>query len=174
MRWFFLSIIILYAWFSPGMAWLPALGAYSPSQAGLVEALVRCSVLIVILSLVHWLVHATSREQLIQGIYWLAKPLAWLRLKPEAMAVRLALVLDTVPMVQQKLEVRPSAAQAHTARTRRIVGHAVAMLDAALNEADRAEPIEIQIDIGRAPSLSDWMILSVVIMMTAMAVLLSA
>jgi hypothetical protein len=172
MRWFFLSIMILYAWFTPGTALLPVLQDYSPTQQGLKEGLVRCSVLIVILSLVHWLVRTSSREELIQGIYWLARPMKWVGLKPEVMAVRLALVLEMVPIIQGKLWSRPVTAEAHTTHTRQIVKHAVAVLDNALYEADNAERIEIELATGQPPALSEWLILGVVVALMTMLILL--
>jgi hypothetical protein len=174
MRWFLLSILILYAWFMPGDAFLRALGALSPSQQGLAEGLVRCSVLIVILSLVHWLVGASSRQQLIQGIYWLAGPLIWLGVKPQTMAVRLVLVLEAVPLVQRKLQNRPQIADADATRTGRIVAQAVGVVTAALNEADSAELVEIELPAGRPPSPGEWMILAATAASMTMVLMLPA
>lgn len=169
MRWFVLSIMILYAWFTPGEVWFPALGVFSPSQQGLTQGLFRCSVLIVVLSLVHWLVHASSREELIQGIYWLARPLTWVGLRPEVMAVRLALVMDTVPVIQRRLAIRPSGQDASAAPTRRIAEYATAVLNATLNEAERAELIEIELAVGRPPAAGEWMLLGgIMMLMTAL------
>ncbi len=174
MRWFLLSIMILYAWGTPGAALLPEFGKYSPTRQGLTEGLFRGLILIVILSLVHWLVCTTGREQLMQGIYWLIKPLSWLGLKPERLAVRLALVLETVPTVQQKLALQQRAKDDRSPHLRRIVGHAVAILEAALGEADRAELIEIDLAIDRPPTLHDWAVFGAITIGLAIAVILSA
>jgi energy-coupling factor transporter transmembrane protein EcfT len=173
-RWFLLSIMILYAWSTPGAALLPGFGEYSPSWQGLAEGLFRCAVLIVILSLVHWLVHTTGRARLMQGIYWLVKPLSWLGFKPERLAVRLALVLETVPAVQHKLVLRTRAEDDQSPRLRHIVDHAVAIVEAVLDEADRAELIEIDLAIDQRPALRDWITLSAITVGLAVAVVLSA
>lgn len=163
MRWFFLSMIILYAWFTPGVPLLEASAAYSPTQDGLLEGLLRCAVLIVILSLVHWLVGSTGREQLIEGIYWLARPTRCIGLEPERLALRLGLVLETVPAVQQRSELRLQGAQAAATRMQCIASHAAAILDNVLNEADRAALTDIEVVSGRRPQLSDWLILSALV-----------
>jgi hypothetical protein len=173
-RWLLASIMILYAWFSPGSAMIPALEFFSPSRAGLSEGLLRCAVLIVILTLVHWLVNTTRREELIQGVYWLIQPLTLVALKPEVVAVRLALVLETVPIMQHKLTMRASGGDVNTPSLQRIVRHGTAVLDAALYEADRAELMEIELTFGRAPSIRDWAILSMIVGVLSLAVLLHA
>lgn len=172
LRWFFLSIMILYLWVTPGMALLPAFGGYSPSRQGLIEGLVRCAVLIAILNLVHWLVGTTSRAQLIQGVYWLMSPLCWIRLKPEALAVRLALVLEIVPILQHKIDIRPAPTDVRETRTRRIVSHAAAVLEAVLREADQSPPVEIELTIGTSPSNSEWLALgALIIVLTTLSLL---
>lgn len=172
MRWLFTSMIILYAWFTPGTPLLLVSAAYSPTQEGLLAGLFRCTVLIVIVSLVHWLFGSTGREQLIQGIYWLARPMRYVGLKPELLALRLGLVLETVPAMQQRFELRPQAAQTPAARMQRIASYAVAILDSALQEADRAALIDIEIVSGRRPRVSDWLILSVLIAALTVLILL--
>ncbi len=172
LRWFFLSIMILYLWFMPGVPLLPAFGSYSPSRQGLIEGLVRCAVLIVILNLVHWLVGTTSRAQLIQGVYWLMRPVRCMRLKPEALAVRLALVLEIVPILQRKIEIRPSPADVQETRTRRIVSHAAEVLEAVLREADRSPRVEIELGTGTSPSSSEWLaLIALLIVLTAVGML---
>jgi energy-coupling factor transporter transmembrane protein EcfT len=166
MRWFFLSIMLLYAWFTPGTALLPALSAYSPSQQGVAQGLTRCLVLIVLLSLVHWLVRSTKRDQLIQGIYWLAKPLVWWGLKPDVIAVRLDLVLETVPVMERGLATQVTAFDARDTPVRRMARRAQAALDDALNQADRAALIEIDVDPGGRPAPRDWVVLTTVVLVS--------
>jgi len=109
-----------------------------------------------------------------QGIYWLVKPLSWLGFKPERLAVRLALVLETVPAVQHKLVLWTRAEGDRSPRLRHIVDHAVAIVEAVLDEADRAELIEIDLAIDRRPALRDWIALSAITVGLAVAVVLSA
>lgn len=172
MRWFFISMTILYAWFTPGTPLLPASAAYSPTQEGLLAGLLRCAVLIVILSLVHWLLGSTGREQLIQGIYWLARPTRYVGLKPELLALRLGLVLETVPAMQQRFELRSQAARTPATRMQRIASRAALILDGALNEADRAALTDIEVASGRRPQISDCLILSVLVVALTTLILL--
>jgi hypothetical protein len=158
-RWLLASILILYAWSTPGAALLPLLDAYSPTWEGLSAGLTRCAVLIVILSLAHWLIYAARREQLIQGVYWLIKPLRHLGCRSEVLALRLSLVLETVPALQQRFRLRSQTAQAPVNRMERIAAHAANVLEDALNEADRAALTDVEIAAGQRPQLGDWLIL---------------
>jgi energy-coupling factor transporter transmembrane protein EcfT len=150
MRWFFLSIMVLYMWLTPGMPLWPALGMYSPHQPGVFEGLSRCAVLIAILSLVHWLTSTTTRDQLVQGIYWLMRPARRMRFRPETLAVRLALVLEIVPVLQQELMNR--APGLRDAGRQRIAAHATELLEAVLDEANRAALVQIELGSRSRPS----------------------
>lgn len=61
MRWLLLSIMVLYGWFTPGQALLPALGVLSPTLAGGLLAVQRALVLILMVSLVVIVIHGLPR-----------------------------------------------------------------------------------------------------------------
>ncbi|MFN2310189.1 MAG: hypothetical protein ABR553_10745, partial [Gammaproteobacteria bacterium] len=54
-RWLLLAILVLYGWFTPGTAWLPALGGWSPVQEGLYQGLLRAAALLCIVAAVYLL-----------------------------------------------------------------------------------------------------------------------
>lgn len=97
LRWFFLSIVVLYLWFYPGELLWPQLGALSPVREGLNEALLRIASLLIIISYCGFLVCLTPREQLIAGIQWILAPLRLIGVETERFAVRTALVLEILP-----------------------------------------------------------------------------
>ena len=108
MRWLFLSLFIIYCWFTPGtplplnlptsvLAWLPTL-------QGCAEAGIRIAALVTIVLAAHLLLHVTSREQLLGAIYWWLKPLSYVGIAHERLAIRMALVLETVPKVQPMIQ----------------------------------------------------------------------
>jgi hypothetical protein len=94
LRWLFLSLLILYLWFnSPTLTWLPSL----PS---LLLALERIGALIIIVLSAHLLLTTTPTQDIIAALQWWFRPFSKIGFSTERLAVRLALVLDTVQTVQ--------------------------------------------------------------------------
>lgn len=94
MRWFFISLLFVYGWLSPD----PLTGQVSvwgwPSQAGLYAACRQLSALGLIMLAVNLVLVCSKRQELVQAIHWLARPLTCFGLSRERLAVRLVLVLD--------------------------------------------------------------------------------
>jgi len=107
LRWFYLSIVILYFWFTPGQPLtLPLLGTmpeWFPTRQGVAGALVRISALVFIVMAVNLLLRTTTQGELVAAIHWLARPLGVLGVSRERLAVRIVLVMDSLSTVQQIL-----------------------------------------------------------------------
>lgn len=97
LRWFFLSILILYLWFYPGTELLPLMGRFSPAVEGVNEAVLRITSLLIVISYSVFLVQLTPRDQIISGIQTLLSPLAAIGINSDRFALRLGLVLAIVP-----------------------------------------------------------------------------
>ena len=144
-RWFFLSILILYLWFYPGTALIPLLGRFSPTAEGVNEAVLRISSLLIVISYSVMLVQLTPREQIISGIQTLLLPLTAVGVNTSRFALRLGLVLAIVP----ELMTRQSSAKGpkNTADLSAALDRAAVMVkqasepsdDFALNEITVAE-----------------------------------
>lgn len=100
LRWFLLSILIVYGWFTPGQ---PLLGAESarfaelwPSREGMEAGLLRAALLMAIVAGANLLLRTTSREQLLLAVYSMARPLALCGVSRERLAVRMVLVIEAV------------------------------------------------------------------------------
>lgn len=94
LRWLLLSIFILHLWFSGAeFSWLPL-------WQGWIQAIERVSALIFIVLAAHILLRTTSRIEIIAALQWWLNPLNRLGLATERLAIRLALVLETVETVQ--------------------------------------------------------------------------
>jgi energy-coupling factor transport system permease protein len=102
MRWFFLSLLVVYGWLAPD----PLSGDFKywawPSTAGLLAGGKQVFGLVLIILAVNLLLVHSRREELLQAIYWLAGPLAWLGLSRSRLALRLVLVLDRVAGVREQ------------------------------------------------------------------------
>jgi len=104
MRWFFLSILIIYSWLTPGQAIpLPVSSSYQawlPTIEGIASGMMRALSLTLILMAVNLLLRCTSRQQLITAIYWLTTPLHLFGVSRERLSVRIVLILDLLYEVQ--------------------------------------------------------------------------
>src|SRR3990172_7835371 len=92
-RWIMLSLLLIYAYSTPGQPLSDALGMFSPSREGLVDGVLQLTRLLAALAGLAILLDRLHRQQLIAGLYTLFAPLQWIGLSRERFAVRLALTL---------------------------------------------------------------------------------
>lgn len=94
-RWILLSLLLIYAYTTPGVAIWLQLGNLSPTREGVLDGLLQLGRLLSVLSGLAILLTLLSQAQLISGLYTLAYPLRWFfGLSRERIAVRLALTLE--------------------------------------------------------------------------------
>jgi energy-coupling factor transport system permease protein len=93
-RWIALSLLLIYAWATPGRAVLNGLGSLSPTWEGLLDGALQLGRLLCALAGLAVLLASLTRQRLIGGLYVLAWPLRFFGLSRERFAVRLALTLD--------------------------------------------------------------------------------
>lgn len=101
-RWVLISLLIIYAFMTPGIAlWsLPYLP--NPTREGLLDGFMQLSRLICVLAGLSLLLTSLSQERLISGLYVLAYPLRYVGLSRERIAVRLALTLQYAERAMQE------------------------------------------------------------------------
>ena len=129
MRWFFLSIIVVYFWFTPGQTVLPELLATSlaPSYEGIELGLHRVFILLMIILMVNLLLRTTPQADLLTAIYWWLRPLNYCKIDGKRVSLRISLVLD---YVQKSGEVIEEARQSVMDKTQ--VGNKVKLLGVAI------------------------------------------
>jgi energy-coupling factor transport system permease protein len=93
-RWILFSLLLVYAYSTPGVALVAGLGRYSPTLEGLYDGLMQLGRLLIMLSGLAILLSLLTQAQFISGIYALAYPLNWFGGSRERVAVRLALTLQ--------------------------------------------------------------------------------
>ncbi len=106
LRWFFLSILILYFWFYPGTELFPYMGRFSPAIEGVNEAGLRITSLLIVISYSVFLLKLTPRGEIISAIQFILSPLSYLGIDSNRFALRLGLVLSIVP--EMHVEQAPS------------------------------------------------------------------
>lgn len=168
LRWFYLSIVLLFGWFTPGRELLPLLGALSPTAEGMMTGAGRVLVLALVVGAVVWLLERSSRQELIAGLLWLTRPLAWLGFPRQRFAVRLTLVLETVPQVQPMVAEARQAGESQGSKD--WPSRARSLFERVIERAESAPCEPIEIEPGRPPGIRDWGVL--VLMFTPLLVLL--
>ncbi|WP_435627076.1 CbiQ family ECF transporter T component [Candidatus Ferrigenium straubiae] len=103
-RWIMLSLLLIYAWSTPGQALPESLGVFGPTREGLVDGTLQLVRLLAALAALAILLDRLHRQHLIAGLYTLFAPLRLIGLSRERLAVRLALTLHyaEVAMLRSK------------------------------------------------------------------------
>ncbi len=92
-RWLLISLILVYAFVTPGVPAVAALGAYSPSREGLLSGGIQALRLISFLAALALLLAATSRDRILVGLYFLLRPFALIGVDIDRVAARIWLTL---------------------------------------------------------------------------------
>lgn len=92
-RWLLLSLLMVYAFATPGDLLFPVLGTFSPTLQGLHGGALQAWRLALLLLALSLLLHSCPRETLLSGLYVLMRPFRVIGLNPERVAVRLWLTL---------------------------------------------------------------------------------
>lgn len=92
-RWLLLSLLLIYAFATPGDLLSPPLGTYSPTLQGVRGGALQVWRLALLLVALALLLHSCPRERLLSGLYVLLCPFRSIGLDPERLAVRLWLTL---------------------------------------------------------------------------------
>ncbi|VAW70787.1 hypothetical protein MNBD_GAMMA12-294 [hydrothermal vent metagenome] len=103
LRWFWLSITVLYIGFTPGEAVWPT-AYWSPSFEGFRSGLMRVLILIDIFTLVFILHNKSSREKIVAGLHSLCWPLQFKSGLRDKLVLRLLLTFEYVDKLQGKVE----------------------------------------------------------------------
>ena len=160
MRWFFLSLLVIYFWFTPGqpaLGFLPLPSAYLPTVQGMVAGAARIASLLLIILAVNLLLCTTPRQELIGAIHWLARPLAWLGICPDRLAVRMHLVMDALASVQALVRQALPGRDGGGRRLRQLGCFAADVFRGVTEAAERAPCRDVTLRRCLAPPLYQWL-----------------
>lgn len=147
LRWFLLSIALLYLLYTPGVAIIP--DWEMPTWQGLTRALEQASVLLLLLLAAQLLQATTPRDQLAFALIWLLHPLARVGFPVERFAVRLILIIDLLPDSAEQLRPLP--------RVREAISHLAAHLQAIEQRAESEPDRKIELPNPSPPTLLQWL-----------------
>ena len=157
LRWLFIAILLVYGWWTPGEALLPAAGSFSPAREGLYTGLLRVAALVIIVCAVNLLVSSTQRGQLLSALYVLTRPVLT-HARRERFAVRLLLTLEAVPKVQTMLADTHRQQPAAGSRLQRLAGSVNAVYTDILETASHSAGTTIEFDEPDTPPLYQWLL----------------
>jgi len=181
MRWLFLSILFVYLWFTPGKPLFTSMHSLFPTIEGMQTGLLRIFSLVLIILAVNYFVSTIARNKLVGAIVWLLYPLNWIGVDHKRIALRIALVLELIPRVQnivldikQQYTVNKSTDDITNGDRRRnvvIVRLASASLlveqlfQRVVDEAVKMPPERIAISVASRPPALQWILPIGIVMM---------
>lgn len=157
LRWFFLSLLLVYGWLTPD----PLSGSITfwgwPSEVGLKTGIKQLCGLALIVMAVNLLLFTMRREQLLQAIYWLAWPLMGVGVSRDRLALRLVLVLDQVAGVRERAgQVLSDQAPTSRRSLSRIAAVATTIFQKTLEQAEAKAEEVIVFQPLAAPAWYQW------------------
>ena len=100
-RWLLISLILVYAYVTPGVAAISVLGAYSPSREGVLSGGLQALRLISLLATLALLLATTARDRILAGVYYLLRPFALIGVDVDRVAARIWLTLHYAELAGQ-------------------------------------------------------------------------
>jgi energy-coupling factor transporter transmembrane protein EcfT len=104
MRWLFLSMLVVYFWFTPGKEVFPLLADFSPSWQGIQLGSLRIGSLVVIVTALNIIIKSTTTELMTGGLLWLLAPLRSIGLPHERLALRIVLTFNMISEIQYEFD----------------------------------------------------------------------
>jgi len=101
-RWLLISLILVYAYVTPGVAAISVLGAYSPSREGVLSGGLQALRLISLLATLALLLATTSRDRILAGLYFLLRPFGLIGVDVDRVAARIWLTLHYAEQAGQQ------------------------------------------------------------------------
>ncbi|NOX76062.1 MAG: hypothetical protein GXP17_05505 [Gammaproteobacteria bacterium] len=157
LRWLFLSMLIVYLFFTPGQLLWPGL-EWSPTVEGLGQGLLRIGSLVLLVLAVNLLIAGSEQAAFLSAIVWCLRPLRIIGLQHERLAVRLTLALDAVSEIRSGDRVRGKATTKQGSKIQAIVQTATRLFGDAETRARSVVPHQIVLPEETHPPLIQWLI----------------
>jgi energy-coupling factor transport system permease protein len=160
-RWLFLSLLIVYAWFTPGetlaLRQFPALEPWLPSREGLVTGASRALSLALIIMMANLLLRITAQAQLLAALLWLTRPLGAIGLPHDRFAIRAVLTIEVLGEVRTLVARVLEGYRGRRAAFRALGGFAADIFAQVIDSAQRTAPRSVHLPIQQAPPLYEWL-----------------
>lgn len=168
MRWFWLSIILLYTLMTPGGGQSIMLGTIELSLGGFWLGLERCLALLTVLLYFALLIHTTPATQLQGALYWLLRPLRRLGLPANRLSIRIALTLQKIHELQSRWS-SDSGPKMTLSSWREIPERIAALIHEVFTQAE-TKPVQSELSLETsAPAYWQWIVLITLVMLIVAA-----
>lgn len=158
LRWLFLSILVIYALLTPGVPLLSLEGGWVPTVAGLRQGGIRILALVLVVLTVNILLRVTGRRELCAAIYQFVTPLSWLGLSRDRLAVRMILVLETLPGIERQLRGLQAALSPARSRWRGTAAVAATAFRRIVDQAEHEPCRTIEFSLLSPPPWYQWLL----------------
>ncbi len=166
LKWLYLSLFIVYAFFTPGELLLP--WGYGPTFEGLEEAFVRILALMLIILAVGILLASMQQKDLVAGLYLLFLPLRYLGFEHEKFTVRVYLTLEKIAETTKENylnaeiahRLKPNESNPHGLTQQQKIAHFMDRLgNKFLSLMRQTSPVShLEIDLPAAPRWFEWLL----------------
>jgi hypothetical protein len=159
LKWLFLSILIVYLFFTPGRLLIIDL-YWGPTVEGLIQGLSRIFVLLLLVAAVNLLISSTQQDDLLSAILWCLRPLAIFGIPHERLAVRISLTLEAVSQVREDFRHQPREGKVSEKQPvlSAISATAHRLFLSAIQMAESTGTREVVLPEETSPPLSQWLI----------------
>ena len=159
LKWLFISILVVYLFFTPGQLLLPGV-LWGPTLEGLLQGIFRITALVILVAAVNLLITGTEQEEFLSAILWCLRPISVFGFSHERLAVRITLTLEVVSQARNKLSSDSSTTTINNGgpRLSAITGTASRLFESTLASAE-SEPLrEITLPEETSPPAWQWLI----------------
>jgi|GEM_PF-1958489 len=102
LKWFFLSILLLYFYYTPELP--QEQNSLAQIEQRFIPGLMRISILLTILFAVNLFIKTTSKEQILAALLWLFSPLKLFHIEIDRMALRAILTIEYIEYIAERLK----------------------------------------------------------------------
>lgn len=158
LRWLFLSILVIYGWFSSGDLLFPDWQTLSPYKQGIEHGFIRIIALVILILSLTQLVLQLSRNDLLGSISWYCYPLKWIGIPEQRVIARLILTIDAVQELENKWkEYKQLEINSHS-KLQQIYQRVLQLFDDVVTTAEHSETRIISVSLLTTPAWYQWFI----------------
>ena len=155
MRWFFLALMVMYFWFTPG---IPAFDfAWSPTVEGLEQGGLRAGSLVLVIIAINFMIQVTPKDQILGALYWLLAPFQLLGLSREKFMLRVTLTMETMVGMQSLIEQRKEQ-NSQQDKFKNIINNLSEIFNTIIQKAENTPVQSVTIPVRQSPPVYQWLI----------------
>lgn len=159
LKWLFVSILIVYLFFTPGQLLFPGV-LWGPTIEGFLQGVIRIAALTLLVAAVNLLIKGTEQDEFLSAIIWCLYPLSVFGISHEKLAIRITLTLDAVSQSRGEFirETATGRTEHGSNRLGAISLTASQLFERAISDAGSAPLREITLPEETRPPMLQWLI----------------